>query len=152
MNLSPTQQSAWTSFLTRHQLPQSTELYECFYFGLTKAVADELLELVLKGQKRATSSALASFIDREAPQVDDYSMLISFEGEPKAIIQTKQTMVKPFNEMTYDIVKAEGEDDTLQSWQDNHQRFFSAEGKLLGYTFSETLAVLFEWFDVIEIL
>lgn len=150
MNLSPKQHEVWTSFLARHDLPMTTKLYECFYFGLTKPVADELMELVLKGQKRATASALASFIDTNPPQENDYSMLIRFDGEPQAIIQTRQTIIKPFNEMTFDIVKAEGEDETLQSWQDNHRKFFRAEASLLGYEFSETMPVLFEWFDVIE--
>lgn len=54
--------------------------------------------------------------------------------------------------MTYDIVKMEGEDDTLESWQKTHKRFFTEEGKKLGYDFSEDMPVVFEEFEVVEVL
>lgn len=152
MTLTNAQQQAWDHFLISHALPSTTPLYECFMFGLKKPVVDELLDLVLKGQKRATASSILSFKDAKPPHVGDYSLVLNYEGEPKAIIQTQKTLMMPFNELTFEIVKAEGEDDTLESWQANHRRFFSEEGALLGYEFSETMPVLFEWFEVIEIL
>ena len=50
---------------------------------------------------------------------------------------------------TYDIVKREGEDDNLESWRQGHIRFFTAEGKDLGYTFGEDMLVVFEDFEVV---
>ena len=60
--------------------------------------------------------------------------------------------ILPYCEMTYDIAKLEGEDDTLESWQENHKKFFKEEGKELGYTFSEDMLVIFEEFEVIAVL
>ena len=47
------------------------------------------------------------------------------------------------------IVKLEGEDDSLESWQKSHKRFFEEEGKELGYEFSEDMLVIFEEFEVV---
>ena len=32
-------------------------------------------------------------------------------------------------EITFEIARLEGEDDCLESWQKNHERFFAEEGK-----------------------
>jgi uncharacterized protein YhfF len=53
----------------------------------------------------------------------------------------------PFNDFTFEIVRHEGEDDTLESWQRGHKKYFEEEGKLLGYTFSSDLLVVFENFE-----
>jgi uncharacterized protein YhfF len=51
--------------------------------------------------------------------------------------------------MTYDICKREGEDDTLESWQKNHKKFFTEEGKAIGYKFTENMLVVFEDFELL---
>ena len=65
------------------------------------------------------------------------------------MIRTSKVRILPFREMTYDICKLEGEDDTLASWQRGHQRFFTEEGKELGYEFTEDMPVVFEEFEVV---
>jgi len=55
----------------------------------------------------------------------------------------------PFNEITFEICKREGEDDTLESWKRGHKHFFIEEGKMLGYEFTETMPVVFEDFEVV---
>jgi len=50
------------------------------------------------------------------------------------MIETTNVRIIPYCEITYDIAKLEGEDDTLVSWQKNHQRFFTEEGlKIANY-------------------
>ena len=130
---------------------QHATFKEAFFFDLTKDVADYLLNLVLEGQKRATASSLYAYqIEKEElPKIGEYSIVTDFDGHPYAVIQTKAITILPFNEMTYDICKREGEDDTLSSWQQSHQHFFTEEGKLLGYSFSEDMLVVFEDFEVV---
>ena len=65
---------------------------------------------------------------------------------------TTAVRVMRYGDITFDIAKLEGEDDSLESWKRNHERFFREEGKELGYTFSEDLKVVFEEFEVIEVL
>ncbi len=83
------------------------------------------------------------------PEVGDLSIVTDWEGNPRCVIQTTAVTIIPFSEITYDICKREGEDDTLESWQAGHIRFFKSEGSLLGYEFSEDMPVVFEDFEVV---
>lgn len=60
--------------------------------------------------------------------------------------------VIPYNEMTFAVVRLEGEDDTLESWQKTHAEFWRAEGRACGYVFTEDMPVVFEEFEVVETL
>jgi|SRR5690625_241951 len=113
--------------------------------------ANELLRLVLIGQKKATASSLCSYVlkGERNPKVGDLSIVIDWEGIPKYVIKTTAVNILPFSDMTYDICKREGEDDSLESWQDGHTRFFKEEGKEVGYDFSPDMPVVFEDFEVV---
>lgn len=139
----------WNEFLTKTNKSSDTKYFESFYFALTKDVADELLQLVLNGKKRATASSLYAFKEAEIPKEGCYSIVTDFDGEPYCVIQTTAVTVMPFKEITFDICRREGEDDNLQSWQEGHRRFFTAEGKQLGYEFSQDMPVVFEDFEVV---
>ena len=123
-----------------------------WHFELTEGAANYLLGLVLDGKKRATASSLWGYeIEGEpVPKVGDMSVITYWDGTPGCIIKTTNVRIIPYREVTYDIARLEGEDDTLESWQKNHACFFTAEGKELGYTFSEDMPVIFEEFEVIE--
>ena len=77
------------------------------------------------------------------------SILTDFDGKPHCVIRTTAITVLPFCGMTYEICKREGEDDSLDSWRASHIRFFTEEGRLLGYAFSENMPVVFEDFEIV---
>ncbi len=143
----------WQQFLQDTGKDSGTTYFESFFFGLTEDLASELLALVLCGKKRATASSLQSFgkLGQRPPQPGDYSIVTDFAGNPKCVIRTVSTMVLPFNEMTFDICKREGEDDCLESWQAGHRRFFGMEARQMGYEFTEDMPVLFEDFEVVYV-
>lgn len=68
---------------------------------------------------------------------------------PKGVIETTNVRILPFKDITYDICRLEGEDDSLESWRRGHISFFKEEGKELGYKFSEEMPVVFEEFEVV---
>lgn len=141
----------WSAFLIETGKDTSTQYIESFHFELTEKLANELLSLVLSGQKRATSSSLYAFEiggDR-LPQTGDYSIVTDWEGNPRCVIETTAVSILPFKSITFDICKREGEDDNLKSWRDGHIRFFEEDGKQLGYTFTEDMPVVFEDFKVV---
>jgi len=143
----------WREFLISANKDSSTKYVEAFHFDLTEESANKLLDLVLSGEKRATASSLIT-CEREigrVPQVGDYSIVTDWDGNPRCVIETTAVTILPFNEMTFDICKREGEDDTLESWQEGHRHFFTEEGKIEGYEFSETMPVVFEDFEVVFI-
>jgi len=127
---------------------------EQWSFGLTEESANSLLDLVLKGKKRATSSSLPGYQagGEETPKVGDMSVITDWEGNPRCIIRDTEVLVIPFNEMTFDLASLEGEDENLQSWKTKHEAFFREEGIEEGYTFTPDMKVVFEIFEVVEIL
>ena len=139
----------WEDFLLK--INKDTKYIDCFHFESTEQWANELLKLVLIGQKKATSSSLLAYQtdgDR-IPEVGDLSIVTDWDGNPKCVIETTNVMIIPFKEITFDICKREGEDENLESWRKGHISFFSREGKELGYTFSEDMLVIFEDFKVV---
>lgn len=141
----------WENFLLKTNRDKDIKYIDSFHFELTERWANELLRLVLIGQKQATSSSLLAYQiggDR-IPQVGDLSIVTDWEGIPKCVIETTNVMIIPFKEITFDICKLEGEDDNLESWREGHINFFSREGKELGYTFTEDMPVIFENFKMV---
>lgn len=141
----------WSRFLKETGRTPDTKYVECFHFELTEYWANELLRLVLIGQKKATSSSLLGYeIEGERiPEKGELSIVTDWAGTPRCVIETTAVTILPFKDITYDICKREGEDENLKTWQDGHRAFFTAEGKELGYEFTEDMPVIFEDFEVI---
>ena len=141
----------WSNFLNHAKLNSNTKYYEASYFGDNKELANELLALVLEGKKRATASLLKSYEAEgaEPPQIGSYSIITDWDGKPHCVIQTIAITIIPFNEMTFEICKSEGEDECLETWQDGHRRCFTDEAEELGFIFTEDMEILFEDFEVV---
>ena len=141
----------WKEFLSETGRREDRKYREVFHFELTKKWANELLRLVLIGQKKATASSLWSYEyeGEPLPTVGDLSIVTDWKGVPRCVIETTAVTVLPYSEITYDIAKREGEDDTLASWQRGHIKFFKEEGEILGYQFTEDLPVVFEDFKMV---
>lgn len=126
---------------------------EKWHFERSEDAANYILGLVLTGKKRATASSLWGYAEDEPiPKVGDVSVITYWDGTPACIVKTTAVRIIPYREMTYDIARLEGEDDTLESWQRNHKAFWLEEGKEIGYTFSEDMPIIFEEFEVLEVL
>lgn len=141
----------WNEFLAVNNKSFDTNFLEAFHFEFTEELTNKLLQLVLDGKKKATSSSLLAYeVDNSRiPQVGDYSIVTDWNGNPRCVIETIAVKVLPFKDITYDLCKLEGEDDNLKSWQDGHQRFFIQDGIELGYPFSKEMPVVFEEFKVV---
>lgn len=141
----------WQEFLRDTGRDPNTRYLESFHFDLNEKSANELLELVLIGKKRATASSLLAY-DKEncpAPQVGDLSIVTDWDNNPRCVIETTAVTIYKFREITFDICKREGEDECLETWQKGHAKYFTLDGKELGYEFSEDMPVLFEDFVVV---
>jgi len=141
----------WQKFIRDTGRNANIKYYESFRFELTETVSNYLLELVLSRKKKATSSSLSAYqvAQTPLPHVGDFSIITDWDGNPRCVIETTSVSIIPFNEMTFEICKLEGEDDTLTSWQYGHSKFFTNEGHTLGYEFSEIMPVVFEEFEMV---
>ena len=150
MNLTPIE-SYWQQFLAATGRDTATRYADCFCFGSGEAMANELLELVLRGQKRATASALPWYeIEREpVPQKGDFVILTNFAGAPKCVDEVTAVTILPFKGITWEMAKREGEDENLASWREGHIRFFTQDGQAVGFEFNWDMPVVFEDFEVV---
>lgn len=141
----------WKAFLKDSNKGEDIKYSDCFHFELTEKLAEELLKLVLCGKKKATCSSLSSYESEgiPIPKKGDYSIVTHWNGNPECIIETTDVKVMPFKDITFDICRMEGEDDSLESWRNGHKRFFESEGKEIGYIFTEDMQVVFEIFNVV---
>lgn len=118
-------------------------------FGDSPGLADQLAALVMKGVKTASCGSLSSFEkEEESPSVGSYSIILSGEGSPVCVIRTTAMFLKRFSDVTEELAKKEGEGDlSLDYWRKGHQDFFEREG-----TYSEDMEIIFEEFQLIEII
>lgn len=129
-----------------------TSKLEKWHFELTEGACNYLLGLVLEGRKKATASSVWGYeIEGDKlPEEGAMSIITDWSGASRCLIRTTRVRIIPYNEITFDVAKLEGEDDCLESWRKNHEEFFREEGKELGYEFKEDMPVIFEEFEVVE--
>jgi uncharacterized protein YhfF len=130
------------------------EKLEKWHFEMNEKACNYLFELVLNGKKRATSSSFEAYnySSEEFPKVGNLSVITDWNENPRCVVRTTSVRVLPFKDIDFSIAKLEGEDLNIESWRKNHQKFFIEEGRKLGYTFSENMKVVFEEFEVVEII
>ena len=99
----------WENFLLKTNRDKDIKYIDSFHFELTERWANELLRLVLIGQKQATYSSLLAYQigGNRIPQVGDLSIVTDWEVIPKCVIETTNVMIIPFKEITFDICKLE---------------------------------------------
>jgi uncharacterized protein YhfF len=135
------------------ELRRRDRFLEAFAFGDSERMADELAALVLQGVKRATASLVWSYEhDRKPlPQPGDLSIVTNGAKEPLCVIETLAVDIVPFNAVSEDFARTEGEDDgTLASWRRNHTAFFNGECARIGRVPDSAMLVVCERFRVIH--
>lgn len=118
-------------------------------FGDTPALADELLALVLKGQKQATCELKRRFDSRNIPmpKAGDYWMITNGQGEPKSIIQTTQVDLCSVKDVDAKFAWDEGEGDrSLSYWKAEHDAYYHRQAKRDGFLYSDDIICVCERF------
>ena len=126
------------------------EYFECFAFGDSPELADELLALVLSGKKTATASVILK--NEKAPKIGDLSLVLDGRGNQVCVIKTVNLEIIKFCELTWDMVKLEGEDETFEHWREGHIRYWTRDAAKRGYIFNEQIPITFEQFEIVEVL
>lgn len=131
--------------MTAPDVPEPYRHLPSFAFGDTPALADELLDLVLKGIKTATCTT---------PDADNLSkpgerwIVRDGAGRPACVIETTEITQRAFNEVDAAFAHDEGEDDrSLEAWRAAHRDYFGRLGK-----FSDDMTLVCERFRLIDII
>ena len=114
--------------------------FERWTFGID---ADKKVGLVLEGKKTATTS-LYEF--DSLPIVGDISVLTDSNGSDICIIKTKKVIITDFKNITWDLAKLEGENNSLEEWRKDHKDYFNK----MDSNFNDDTKVIFEIFEVLK--
>ena len=124
--------------------------YAVVSFGDGPEMADALLDLTLKGIKRATASLARAFTEDTVPCVGDVVVATDGAGRPRCVWRTTEVEVKPLNDVDDAFARDEGEGDrTVADWLDGHRRYFARQCARNGWPFADDISVVFERFEVI---
>ena len=126
--------------------PEIGDVIDAWSFG---AMADELADLVLRGEKTATSSAyeLYKLENEPLPQAGSFDVILDSQEKAVCIVEITKVSVLPFNEVSADHAFKEGEGDkSLAYWQQVHEAFFTECLAEAGLEFSQETGVVLEEF------
>lgn len=92
-------------------------------------IAEQLLDLYLKGKKTAGSSLVKDFLMAQdpLPKAGNYWIILNAQKKPKCIVKTISVEIHLFENIPERIAIAEGEGDlSLSYWKQEHQKFFAS--------------------------
>lgn len=109
---------------------------------------EELIDLVLKGEKTATTSLYNSYIKDgiDLPKVGDESIIIHDDNTDACKIINTNVIITEFKNITKELAYLEGEGDkSLEYYRKVHNEFF----KKIDSSFNDNTKVVFEIFKVL---
>jgi uncharacterized protein YhfF len=126
-------------------VPDKYQGLRSFAFGDSPKLADELLELVMKGIKTATCSTED---EPNIPTPGERWIVLDGRDEPRCVIESTEVSYRRYNEVDASFAHDEGEGDrSLAYWRDAHRNYFGRQGK-----FSEDMMLMCERFRLVDIL
>ena len=141
----------WNKFLSAKSLPLDTKCAGDLFFEAKGFVSDQMNALVLGGQKTAFFSSYATFaIDGEPlPVSGELYIVVDRANNPVCVIELQSVNILPFNEVTWEMAKQEGEDENLEQWREKKKEYLEDEGAVLGFEFAPDIKVVFQTFTVV---
>jgi uncharacterized protein YhfF len=143
----------WERFLATGVVARSTPVPETVEpFGDSAELADELIDLIVHGSKRATASALVEYELQGAPLPRQGMLSIATDGagRARAVLRTTEVRIGPLTSVDDSFAWAEGEGDrTREWWLAAHQAFFRRYLPTIGANFDPDAATVFERFEVL---
>ena len=141
----------WQKFLKSTNRDEDEKCSGDLFFEAKGFVSDQLTALVLSGKKTAFFTSFATYaIDQEPlPVSGELYIVVDRANNPVCVIEITSVTVLPFNEITWDMAKLEGEDENLEQWKERKTEYLQEEGDILGFEFSPDLKLVFQTFKVI---
>lgn len=142
----------WEKFLKENPENKLKEKPISFYFCDNEKDANECAELVVKGIKQATATSLWWYEknNENLPKEGDQYIITDWNGNAKAIIETTKVAPTPYNEITAEFARIEGEGDkSLEYWKKVHIAYYTREMEPYGEKFTEDMIIICEHFKTI---
>lgn len=143
----------WSAYCDAHpDAARAAPDYTVEHFGDSPRLADELLDLVLSGRKRATAELVADFIARgeSVPRIGSHWIACDSSGAPRIVIRSTELRIGGFRSCDAAFAADEGEDDgSLDSWRREHRKYWTRVSAARGSSWSEEDEIVFERFSVV---
>ncbi len=125
-------------------VPAQYQGLRSFAFGDGPQLADELLDLVIRGVKTATCSTED---EPNTSRPGEQWIVLDGSGTPRCVIETTEVTYRRFGEVGADFASEEGEGDrSLDYWRQAHRNYFGRLGK-----FREDMMLMCERFRLVEV-
>jgi uncharacterized protein YhfF len=125
-------------------VPAKYQGLRSFAFGDGPALADELLDLVIREVKTATCST------EDEPNTStpgERWIVLDGRGVPACVIETLEVTYRRYNDVDAGFAYEEGEGDrSLRYWREAHRNYFGRMGR-----FSEDMMLMCERFRLVEV-
>ena len=120
---------------------------QTFKFGHNAVLSADLLALVRAGKKTATCGALRDYPEGspETPVVGRCDIALEWDDRPALVIESVDVAICRYCDVTEDFALAEGENETLEGWREDHRRYFERNGG-----FDPEMELLCERFRLVE--
>ncbi len=141
----------WARSLEADGDDAETPTPEAGAFGDSVELADELIELVLTGEKQVTAGAVAEYVatGEPFPKVGERWIVTDGSMRPRAVLETTEVRVGPLSSVDDAFAEDVGEGDrTKESWLEAHTWYFSRTLARIGVEFHPEIPVVFERFQV----
>lgn len=141
----------WVEFLRQTEKEGTLEYEVAYCFGENESQANQILNLILEGNKTATSESYLSFQEtgEPLPRKGEFEIITDWDGKPGCVVEILDVKIIPFNDIKWEMAKLEGEEENMQAWRENRAKEWTEEGTDLGYVFSDEMPVVFVGFKVI---
>ena len=144
----------WNAFIKSSSCPlNANELFQASYqIGSSDTDANNGLELILSGEKTATSSLLWSFekVGEPIPKVGDLCVIKDGENNPVCVVQTTWVELKEFGDLDLDFVKDYSETNgTLVDWYRIFREFYKDECLTMNKTLTDKTPLVCERFNIL---
>ena len=140
----------WEQYLA--EVPGASGTFTPCVFGDNPEDADALAQLVLAGEKRATAPSLWELEAQQVklPRAGDLQVVLNGNQNAQCIIATTAVAIVPFEKVSVDFVRREGEGDkSLRYWRQVHWAYYTRILAPFGLSPSLRMPVVCEDFEVV---
>lgn len=146
-----TEYEYWQKFLKEKGLDPESKYAGVFGFEAKGFAGTERIASLLAGKKRAAFFPYSSYaIDNEVlPVSDEHYLILGAERTPVCVIRTTRVQIVPFDQVTMEMVQAEGEDSSVEEWRQKTRENLEEEGQVVGFEFEPDIKLVYMEFEVV---
>lgn len=143
----------WNNYTKSNPEFKKNELPDSDTFHNNEYDANRLAELILVGEKKASSMLYYWFEEANAdlPKIGTKSIVTDFDGKAKAIIEITKVDTIPFNQIPKEYAELDmgTKIEPLKKWRKAHWDFFAPAMEENGVKPTEDMLIVRSWFETI---